>query len=159
MYMSIDPGIVSGVVVWSSDWEMDAAEVVTPRGINWQTRSEDLCQRVRSVRARHGSMIQGVFCEYPAFMQSHGGQTAARRGDLVKLAVVCGMLRMALDEFLVGQWHWISVDRWKGQLPKSVVNARLRRKLGRGEIALLSKNESHDWDAAGIGVWARENLA
>jgi hypothetical protein len=48
----------------------------------------------------------------------------------------------------------VKPSQWKGQLPKTIVIDRLRRKLGRKQCDDLGI-EKDAWDAVGIGMWAQ----
>jgi hypothetical protein len=95
-----------------------------------------------------------VVIEYPAFMPgTAGGMMVAARGDLVKLTILVGYLSSA--------FHWqgvqlIPVHKWKGQLPKRIVEQRITAVLRSPLVKTLKKDE---WDAVGIGLyclWGKE---
>jgi hypothetical protein len=120
----------------------------------WEFRIESLCNAARQLSA-HYYPVQ-VVLEYPEFMQSQGGMTAARRGDLVKLCVGAGMLASAFNRGGT-QVRWVPVHQWKGQMPKSVTQARVKDVMKRLDPEFLQKwevKESHVYDAIGLGLYS-----
>ena len=114
----------------------------------WESRS---CSVVRKLMLELGVYIPRsiLIVEFP---QLWGGSAksyaSASRGDLMKLA------------FMVGQLCWIFRNRplgivtpgeWKGNMSKSVVNARIKRALG--EVY-----PDHVSDAVGMGLFLQEQL-
>lgn len=113
----------------------------------WDTRS---CQRV-----------SGVWCEYPQhFGTSPVGNAAAVRGDVMKVAHVCGMFHARVMQWNATNGGVTRVDQmvfmpvpvlaWKGQLNKAIVNAQVLQILGRGQCMELKGDE---WDAVGLGLY------
>ena len=90
--------------------------------------------------------------EWPEFRAgSEVGHAAAARDSLSMLAFMCGQhCRLGTsadcDNVLV------PVSKWKGTLPKEVVEKRLRRAIG-DRAADGFEIESHAWDAVGIGLY------
>lgn len=78
----------------------------------------------------------------------------ARRGDLVKLVMVVGsivgILSTGCYEIIL-----IPVNRWKGQLPKDVVNKRVERFYGSNNCKGF---KTHAWDAVGIGLYYKGEM-
>ena len=78
------------------------------------------------------------------------GNAAAKKGDVVHMAHFCGMLH-----------HWslsrhsnffpIKVTDWKGQLPKEIVEKRLKRAIGTKDRCNKEITD-HAWDAVGVGL-------
>lgn len=88
-----------------------------------------------------------LYIEKPQFMESFKGITAARTDALFKLIAVYGGIIAFAEK------HGISVNdveipKWKGQLDKDKVYARLERKLGK-------KFPDHVADAVGIGLYLK----
>lgn len=94
--------------------------------------------------------VSRICCEYPAFFDSVSGQMVAKRGDLVKLTFLIGYIAGMLHEF--GKCELIPVNEWKGQLPKSVINERVKQILGEKRWNLLGL-KSHAVDACGIALF------
>lgn len=103
-----------------------------------------------------GVEVDTVWSEFPIFIPTAGGRASATRGDVFKLAEFCGRLHQSSTRW-AREFNHVSVREWKGQMSKRAVNNRLISLLGKDALdyAGLSKNESHDWDATGIGLWAK----
>ncbi len=93
-----------------------------------------------------------VFIEEPLFISTAGGRAVAGRGDLVKLTLLAGSYWGAINSLRM-ETTFVPVRDWKGQLPKKVVEERIRLLLGKKfrDLTLLD----HEWDAIGIGLWVQ----
>lgn len=96
-----------------------------------------------------------VYCEWPVIFRGGGSIAAEGSGSLIKLAYWVGHFAGVLSQ------KWPSVEfvpvepnKWKGQLPKKMVEQRLRKILGEKFWQQLEP-KSHSIDAIGIGCWAR----
>jgi len=91
-----------------------------------------------------------------------GAKQKGRQADLIAVAFAAGCYRGA---FLSAALTQYLPARWKGQLPKDVVEARVKENLGADiEKVILPKNKAlrHNvFDAVGIGlfhiVWSRRD--
>lgn len=92
-----------------------------------------------------------LVCEFPEFQSGAGREMGWRKGDLQKLTFLIGSIYWATRPQVV--FFPVSPSKWKGQLPKSVVEHRVIESLGKETCARL-KLRTHAWDAAGIGLWA-----
>lgn len=95
-----------------------------------------------------------VYVEWPTFFDSGVGHAVARRGDLGKLTFGAGYICGALGECFGCQTVPVTVNEWKGQLPKAVVTERIKHLLGKNKCQRLGIT-SHAWDAVGIGLYAK----
>jgi len=151
--LSIDPGINgTGWALWRNQTLKKAGIIrVAKRGMDWREKSLEVAREVSVLVATH--RVAAVACEYPEYMQSQKGEMVARRGDLVKLAFLTGVIAgrcCPLDAAMV------PVHMWKGQLSKENVERRIRRILTREEgydICGLLDLKSHMWDAVGVGLF------
>lgn len=168
--MTVDPGIGgTGVALW--DVEFD--RIPNPSGLRdvWnitakgpevrrvQHETYGWIEKVHYIVGRcaelaHEFSVQEAYCEFPAFHGgSAGGQMVAARGDLVKLTFfvgywACEMMSLSIVPKMV------TVQEWKGQLPKSVCHRRIRSILnGLGEGPDLDNMSTHVLDAVGIGLY------
>lgn len=109
---------------------------------------EDLMDRFNALLVQYEPVT--VYCEFPQFFSSAGGQMCAARGDLAKLTFLVGRIAESCYHHQV-KFVPVEVNTWKGQLPKEVVEKRVCNKLGirHGKIT------SHAMDAVGIGMWAK----
>lgn len=99
--------------------------------------------------------------ELPVFYDDAGGHMAAKKGDLGKLMRSVGRIEELCRRQSVRYFEH-PVPRWKGQLPKTVVNRRICRILEkvcrpRDPKACLEELgcKTHAWDAVGIGLFAK----
>jgi hypothetical protein len=86
--------------------------------------------------------------EFPAYQEGAARSMGWKSGDLQKLTYLIGVLTAAVPWTRVT--HVLPRD-WKGQLPKDVVERRLRRDLGDYVCEKLGV-KTHGWDALGIGL-------
>lgn len=150
--ITIDPGYQSGVVLWSAN----SNKPVTTRLLkapsygrnDWRVSCllqqffDELCTLEFAEHCE-------LYVEYPSYFSSAGGFAAAARGDLVSLAFLTGALFANADLFVAKNNRYIvPVHEWKGQLPKTVVNDRIRKAIG-------EEYPNHIADAVGIGLWIR----
>lgn len=87
-----------------------------------------------------------IVSEFPEWMGIQLGWSA---GDLQKLVFLVGVLAGYFSK--AQGFVEVKPGEWKGQLPKSVVIKRLRKKFG---SAAVQDWEKDVWDAVGIGMWA-----
>jgi hypothetical protein len=80
------------------------------------------------------------------FSGSKKGQMVADSGKLVVLAKYVGSLE-AICHMMEVEFESIDVIKWKGNLPKEVVNDRIKA------IWPECDCKSHDWDAVGLGMY------
>jgi Holliday junction resolvasome RuvABC endonuclease subunit len=149
--IAIDPGVGgTGWAYWEEDPEYAPSTpfdtgVLKGRG-SWIEQATNIYYRMHDLIDRLG-MPQLALIEYPAVFQSAGGRMAAGRGDIVKLAVLTGMLISAVE--VCHTVKLVEVNVWKGQLPKYITQLRIQQ--------LLKINDSvwpsHVWDAVGIGLY------
>ena len=163
----IDPSIVSmGWAFWNyEDYQSKnpptATGLIKPDGCwkNWLSRSynqvDKLEQIIDAMQEYKGDHNWMVFCEAPQFMEFHRGLTAARSGSLVKLSHLVGEIHYMCKSSIGGNFKLISIPEWKGQLPKSVVNYRIRSILGKENC---KKFHTDIWDAVGMGLWQMGKL-
>ena len=109
---------------------------------------------VQAARAQFPALAQQDNGRFPIFFDNPGGHMVAKEGSLEKLGFLIGvMAELAWEKG--AQFVPVMVNDWKGQLSKERVNVRIRRILRGHSVAMLSPSESHDWDATGIGLYAK----
>jgi hypothetical protein len=103
---------------------------------------------VQEISGRHAWEVVAI--ETPMFMPgTRQGAMVALRGDLVKLAMLTGLLMGYLRDPCI----LVPVNQWKGQLPKKVVERRVKDVIT-AKLAKRMELRSHMWDAVGIGLYA-----
>jgi len=157
----LDPGTKhTGGAVWEPEtWKApgprppDKTFLWTQRKHDWQERAEEqahnLNELLEQVRCR-----ATVHCELPAFFGTGGGEVVASSGALVKLSMLAGafLATAALND---AKFEPIPVRDWKGQLPKNIVEQRIKEFLGETACRSYVKDV---WDAVGIGLFVRGDL-
>ena len=146
--ITIDPGISgTGYAIWNQKWNLLlAGGIYEPRVHNWMSKGRAIAVGIFRICKKY--RVNKVYIEFPRFMQSIGGQVTAKSGALVKLCWMVGFLSAVLMD---KKQELIEVNKWKGNLPKDIVEKRVRRILPK-----LSKNlKSHTVDAIGIGLYLK----
>lgn len=147
-WLTVDPGLNgTGWAHWRNQHlqEVGIINAASARG-SVVDRSRDIGGRVAALAVERYAVV--VACEWPAFHGSVAGEMVAKRGDLVKLTFLVGVIAgmVAPKPFMP-----VEINRWKGQLPKTVVLDRVCDILGEGTMELLGVR-SHAVDAVGIGL-------
>jgi hypothetical protein len=153
--LTIDPGQRTGVALWSiAEWKKQLPPMCTDywsipscdRVLPWGQRCNLLAEKLGIVL--NSGNIHRVYCEMPAFFESHGGMAAATKGDLIKLTYLVGVYAGICHIHRV-RFTPVPVVEWKGQLPKEIVKKRILKKLGRHAC---QGYHGDIWDAVGIGL-------
>lgn len=154
--MAIDPGVEGAFAFWKES-TVEYVERPSVWGTFGSTgSSEDWQVRVdtawRQLRTRIFLLKpQRVVCEWPElFAHNEASLASNKRGDLMKLMYVVG----GISKICHGMSIPIQLARvfeWKGQLSKSMVIKRIKDRFPGATLPF----KSHEWDAVGIGLWAR----
>lgn len=156
--LSVDPGLRGTGLAYFPDERLAPTwtrVIPAAPGKTWIERSQRMAAAVfmaytEEVAVVHQSKIRFV-CE---MMEMHGGarsQMMWKAGDFQHTLVFIGML---CAEFASAEIDLVPPSTWKGQLPKSVAERRIRKLLGEKTCHRLGIH-THAWDAVGIGLWAR----
>lgn len=100
--------------------------------------------------------IEEVFIEYPKVFGGATNYAIAMRGDIVKLAWLVGYLCGAMRTSKKTRYTLLPVNTWKGQLPKNVVENRVRKVYPVSNDKM--KIEGHAIDAVGMGLYLQGKL-
>lgn len=151
-FMTVDPGL------GGTGWAVFAEGTILPRAfgilnrpppkLDWTDRAEWLAFCLEETIAEYPA--PKVYIEYPAYFASVGGEMVAKRGDLCKLTYLVGML--AGRGCLYANSILLPVNQWKGQLPKKVVENRVKKVLGN---EFNGKYPSHVYDSIGMGFYLK----
>lgn len=161
--LTIDPGTGgTGWALWNDahkhrpDEEPDQVGVFTPiRDQPWLLQMHSVAMEIervfRYVRGKSASQpISQLLIEWPRFMESEGGQKSATSGALVKLAAVCGAIcTVAMSQGV--PVLLVEVNDWKGQMSKTAVEHRVKKRLGDKWCRENLRGE-HMFHAVGIGL-------
>lgn len=147
--VTVDPGLTgTGWAVWDKNWELidhgviKAKSNLTPQ----QDRKQILSSRLHTQIAIFSPEI--MYIEYPAKFSSVKGDMVAGRGDLVKLAQLVGYFHAYFNAKGLRTLD-VTVNEWKGQMPKEAVMRRIKRLLPK------VRPHSHDYDAIGLGLYLK----
>jgi len=157
--VSIDPGIETGWAAWDTHkptWKLVNVGILSPAGTAWDTRLRNLCMLFKAYVIEPYAPTKAII-EMGQFFESEGGQLCARRGDLAKLLLATGALYGMLRTHCNTGIVLVKPSQWKGQLPKKIVEQRIRRILG-SKLCEQLDIQSHAWDAVGVGLWAQNRL-
>lgn len=80
------------------------------------------------------------------------GQRKASVSNLMTLARRAGIAWCSLRD-RYGSPLWVSINRWKGGLPKDVSHARIRSCLNAAELTVVGAASLDELDAAGIALY------
>ena len=143
---------VLAVRVWAT-WE---GKKLTGHGVlfytagkdDWDRRALEYAYSIQLICDDAGSTQ--LFVEYPSFFDTAAGTMVAKKGDLLKLTCLVGVMCGWMESKSV-KTSLVPVNQWKGQLPKQIVTERIIRYLGEKQCLGI---KSHAWDAVGIGLHA-----
>lgn len=143
--LAIDPGLSgTGWAFFEGKTLKDHGVLTFRDNVEWDERARMYAASIRSLMIH----FKGgrAYCEYPAFFESAAGTMVAKTGDLLKLTFLVGLMAGMVypNPFIL-----VPVHQWKGQLPKEVVNERIKKILGEKTCERI---KSHAWDAVGIGL-------
>lgn len=160
---TIDPGVTgTGIALW--EWKpwvthvpalptlVQCVKPTAAMSSTWFHKAQSVVSIVADVLDGLGTTTK-TYIEEPQYFQSHYGQTAARDGALVKLCLLTGMLMQACPDVTP-----IRVNQWKGNVPKTVIENRVRRLLlhiakTQGYAAPEMEHwTDHEFDAIGLGL-------
>lgn len=149
----IDPGLGgTGWAYFRDRGEPLTSGVIRARaGFNdkgWPDRAYHIAQDVEELIDRFDVLCVGI--EFPEYQVSARAHASNSKGDLFKLAFLCGSInyRLNFHHDLINVMYF-SPSEWKGQLPKDVVIRRINKIWP----SLTVKN--HEADAIGMGLAAQ----
>lgn len=147
-YLAIDPGREFGIAAWNEEKIQFCSYVTSPvEALNKDWLYWVHCLFLGLLMDR---LKPRVIMEYPTAFISNRGQTAIESGSLVKLSMSAGALACAVCSG-ASSVEYVKPQQWKGQLPKSVVEKRIKRKLHK--VQGIDQIKSHAVDAVGIGLY------
>jgi hypothetical protein len=148
-WLAVDPGLQgTGWALWKGKTLQDAGIINAPRKGTTAERAWAIASKIGKLARSNRCEVMAV--EWPAFHGgTAGGEMVARRGDLVKLSFLVGVLCGAAQPVPFLQ---VEIHAWKGQLPKEVVADRVVDRLGAGTVVVLGLKD-HMYDAVGIGLY------
>ena len=160
--LTVDPSInIAGWALWHRENDLMWGEKRPPEKVgdvrskgkdHWE-KSLDMAKKFEKLMSpskldmRAGDTIA---IEWPQFMESEKGRTAARTGSLVKLTYAVGLIAgVCIQRSIKVMQVPLGVTGWNGQLPKKLQNARVNKAMGR------TYANDHICDAVGIGLYLK----
>lgn len=140
MMLTIDPGISgTGWALWSG-WVLIKTGIITPPdALSWESKMTFVMGALKNI-IEHYDFIE-VHVELPKQFGGVRGMATSGKGSLTKLTLLVGAIMFNF------QAKPVPVNDWKGQLPKEVVEKRVK------DILPKCKAKSHAIDAVGIGLY------
>lgn len=158
--ITVDPGLCCGIVCWIHGNPWRTTTITHSRKCKgFFAKADDMIFRLQEYLRAPANFFSAdeIHLEWPAVYPSPGGQTAARSGSIVKLAYITGRIAETFKS-VSSNLLYIDVRKWKGQVPKTIMNRRVQRVLeAEGIRSDIGKN-SHELDALGIGLWVLGKL-
>lgn len=150
-WLSIDPGADgTGIAVWHGGTLNTVYDLRASRpSMSWNLRVEEIVELFDERGAIE--YVTAAYCERPQFFHTAKGGEAAASDSLTKLSHVTGMLHGICVVRGVA-WHFVDINKWKGNLPKKLVRERVLAQLGDSGV-LKGTYRSHVYDAIGIGLY------
>jgi len=156
--LAIDPGL--GSTGWAY-WPRYDDKIIGPKYFGllrndcvgvWWTRA--FHQGVSLLEEIPAKKDMEVICEMPIFFASGAvGHAAASTDSLQKLCFLVGVFGEAIRHgTLRTRFSPVYVRDWKGQLPKEIVELRIKHLLGASACVGFKLDI---WDAVGIGLHAK----
>jgi hypothetical protein len=150
----VDPGVGgTGVALWdvSCSRHPIAAFNVNSGSGTWLERQRHIVDRLTEQVPVYPPAQLIIEC--PEWQSGATGEACAKRGDLVKLAIITGAIVRAYRDWEI---QFVTPSMWKGQLPKKLVHDEMLRsvmsKARMRKLGLVGK-ASHCWDAVAMGYW------
>lgn len=149
--LCVDPGLRGcGVALFDKGELFNATWVQNPllsgRGpVVWARMAEAVWRW-----APHPARIQKLYVEMP---RVYPGMPKTDPNDLLDLAGVLGAVVSKVNPDLVG---WTFPSEWKGQLPKEVMNERVKKHMTDGEkrkVVSVGALDHNTYDAIGLGMY------
>lgn len=151
--MSIDPSVKScGYSIWDNRKLVLFGIQKGKHPDNWQASGMSIGYELHKLAKNLD--VQETYCEYPGYFSGGGGLVTASSGALVKLAWFVGFLNGLFTPELI-DFILVPVNEWKGQLPKQVVNQRIKKILGEKACQGFEKDI---WDAVGIALYKQGRM-
>lgn len=149
--MAFDPGLDGTGWALFGGKEYMRSGVLRPKGETWTDKVHWLVANLSEVM--EDNYASAFVLEYPGYWAGNVKSVAAvNSGALLKLAFVCGAIyTLTKTEVLGLSVYVISPQDWKGNMPKELVMARIKAKLGK-------TFRDHEADAVGMCLAARGML-
>ncbi len=152
--LTIDPGVNIGWALWSKEeWSRHQYPqrngcLSRSSGGVWKSTVAELYRLFDRQLAVSGE-IKEAYMEMPEYFADANAVATSTSGALVKLSMVAGGVQALLAVRRI-PLTLIGIRDWKGQLPKHIVEQRIRTR-----IRMPEDLPDHVVDAIGIGLWVQ----
>lgn len=148
-WITIDPGISGTGLAFFEDSRLLKWITVRSYRDTWQEKTKGIVEVIQRHHEEFNFKWSKVFIEWPSnFMGTAKGQVAIGTGSILKLAYLIGLISGSIQG---PEMVLISVQRWKGSLPKKVTQKRAEKFFKQKGFS------NHVSDAVGIGQFVIEN--
>jgi Holliday junction resolvasome RuvABC endonuclease subunit len=123
----------------------DTGLLTTPKGVQWEDAVYECMASwlVEYITVHHVRIVVIEGVEFWA--DSTRSQVAAKKGDLLRLTFLVGALGQVVYALCDKKAVIVEPTLWKGDMPKPVMKARVRRALHR-------KYREHEYDGVAMGL-------
>ena len=152
--LTVDPGLMgTGWALWRNKKSPVGTGVLkTEHGksaISWEERSHRISDGFSALLVTYTPKL--VVIEFPGLFGADAtSYAAASKGDLFKLTYLVGNLGVLVHR-IGSKVETLPPSKWKGQMPKDVVDRRIMRAIGK-------KYPNHIGDAVGMGLYMMNEL-
>ena len=157
--LAIDPGRRALGWAWFEERELFGLGLVRGKA---GEGAVDLAQRTAATIYAEIGLAAPTHVVYERMQVYSGQRQKGDQADLIELAEIGG----GVAALLAATSTPVLPRTWKGQVPKDVLEARVRKRLSGRELDLAGKlldaypaSLRHNaWDAVGIGLWSCDRL-
>jgi Holliday junction resolvasome RuvABC endonuclease subunit len=147
-FISVDPGTrTTGWAIFKEKNLFLFGKISSNKG-NWLENTNHIVRCLDSIYNEHFTFgLKVLYLEFPEYWAGEQGWAARESGSIQKLSFLCGRIYERFLEYMKVQL--ITPSKWKGQLPKEVVQKRLKT-----IFSSIEKEEDHNvLDAIGVGYY------
>lgn len=149
-FICIDPGINIGIAGFYPELKTPVLtnSILGPENIPWDLKNQVVLFKYEYILSKYMNQYRLIYIERPKFMEhGYAGRNAARSDALVKLCSTWGVI-CYISRKLGMQVKDVEIGKWKGQLGKEQINARIKR-------AINVDFPNHVADAVAIGLYLK----
>ena len=165
--LTVDPGVYTmGACLWD-EGEFYSSHVAMPK----KRLCIDIAKKERKYLGAKGGVdycinwittwfealeLTECYCEKPSVWSNAKGYAASIQGHVLNMEHFRGRLYQVCQTYNC-KFHDVPVTEWKGNLSKQLTVERIKQIMfendGKLKATILTRQGSHDWDAAGIGFF------
>lgn len=154
-FIAIDPGVNTGWAKFYDGVPVKWGRIRSSPSETFEGTVAGLCIGLRTLLDQEP--VDHLVLETPELHQSAGGMVTARSGALIKLTLITGAyMGVAFSRGGVYIYN-VRPSMWKGQLPKTIVAARVQARMSKKTN--FTDMDSHMIDAVGLGFFWNDNYS